>query len=263
MTTELISALTSAFVVGLLGAGHCFAMCGGILAALSLPGTNTTTGSKPNLIFLSLFYQLGRISSYSVIGVLAGLVGFQLNQLFSGVSALPLLRIFAGIMLILLGFYISGWWRVLTKLEQVGTLVWKRIEPIGRRFLPIDSYAKAIAVGMVWGWLPCGLVYSTLAVALAQSQPLSAGAVMASFGLGTLPAMWLGGALGASVASVIRAPWFRAMSGVLLIAFGVWTIHIAVLHSSHSSEQHSTHSSDSSEHQHPVGPQDHSEHHHH
>ncbi len=250
MSNDLITILVSAFFIGLLGAGHCFAMCGGILAALSLPGGLNGANTK-NIVFLSLCYQLGRIGSYTMIGVLAGLVGFQLDHLLSSVSPLPLLRIIAGIMLVLLGFYISRWWRVLTKLEQLGTHLWKYIEPIGRRFLPIDNAFKALLVGMVWGWLPCGLVYSTLALALAQSDVRNAALVMAAFGVGTLPAMWLGTVFGTSVAALIRASWFRSAAGMVMILFGLWSIQIAIAHSQH---------------QHPMKVEDtapeHSDHHH-
>lgn len=229
---DLVSTLTSAFIIGLLGAGHCFAMCGGILAALALP-KGKTDKSVNNAMLFSLLYQVGRISSYTIIGVGVGVIGLHLHQILANISPLPLLRIVAGGMLILLGFYISGWWRALTSLERVGAHLWKYIEPIGRRFLPIDTYFKALVVGMVWGWLPCGLVYSTLAMALAQGDALNAGLVMFAFGLGTLPVMWLGATLGSSLATLIRAAWFRSGAGLLMIIFGLWTIQIAILHSQH------------------------------
>lgn len=220
--------MLSAVLIGALGAGHCFAMCGGIIGTLSLSQRSDTT-IKQQWLF-SLSYNLGRISSYTLIGLFAGFVGHYAAAFFSTITSLPILRLLAGVMLVLMGFYLGGWWRILVVLEKMGARLWQHIEPLGRRFLPIRSLSGALCVGAVWGWLPCGLVYSTLAVALAQRTPWHSALVMLCFGLGTLPALVLAGVAGAQLKKILRSSWMRNTTGVLIIGFGVWTIALALYH---------------------------------
>ena len=176
--------LSMMFMVGLLGAGHCIGMCGGIVTAL---GANA---SKPTLL---VGYNIGRILSYSLAGALAG--AFSLAAVGVGgnsLELLPIMRTLAALLLILMGLYIADWWRVLVGLERVGQVIWQRIQPMAIRLGKPDRLTKAIGVGMLWGWLPCGLVYSALGQALASGSPAKGAALMAAFGLGTLPAMLAG-----------------------------------------------------------------------
>lgn len=212
-----IALLGSLFIVGLMGSGHCIGMCGGIVAAL---GSN-----RPSLQLL-VGYDLGRLLSYSIAGAIAaslviGVAGERYQQL------IPLLRTVAGTMIVLMGLYISGWWRVLTRLELAGQLVWRRIQPLLLRLGKPDTATKAIAAGMLWGWLPCGLVYSALSQALV-SHSLAIGALsMLAFGLGTLPAMLAGGWFSARLARWLQSIALRRLMGLCLVALGllmIWQI---------------------------------------
>src|SRR5688572_354644 len=154
---ELMPVLAAACILGLLGAGHCFAMCGGIVAALSFSAPANAPRWR-----LNLGYNAGRIFSYALFGGLtAGLVSVMPS------TGWPVARTFAGLLLIAMGLYLANWWRGLLWLEKGGHWVWRGIKPIGDRFLPVDSVSKALMVGLVWGWLPCGLVYAALGYAAA------------------------------------------------------------------------------------------------
>jgi sulfite exporter TauE/SafE len=208
--------LTAAFLVGLLGGGHCAGMCGGIVGAVTV----TLPGSRPQWPFL-LAYNFGRIASYSLAGVLAGAIGassFFLDHL------LPIEKILyavANVMLILLGLYLAGIWRVLTRLEVVGGHLWQRLQPYSRKLLPVRTVPQAVLLGMLWGWLPCGLVYSVLVAAIATAEPAEGALLMLTFGLGTLPALLFMGMAAVQVKAWLQHPWVRRVSGVVVVVFGV------------------------------------------
>ncbi len=218
-----------------MGAGHCLGMCGGIVAALSFALPNAGRAKRFALI---LSYNLGRISTYTVIGFLAGILGGIL-ELGLGIGSL---RIVAGIMLILMGLYLTGWWKVLTLLERVGTQLWKILQPIGQKFFPVTSNLGAFVVGCIWGWLPCGLVYSALALAVAKANVAESALVMLAFGCGTLPAVLIGGLAGERLKHFLQLKSLRVGMGVLVILFGVWTLYFGFAHLGHGhSHQHETH----------------------
>ena len=130
--------LISAFVVGLLGGVHCVGMCGGIVGALSLG-----LPSQRQLPLL-IAYNLGRIGSYTVAGAVMGAMGFYFSALLPVQNAQRILLAFAGIFMILLGLYLGGWWNLLTRIERLGGLLWRRIEPLGRGLLPVRSIRQAL-----------------------------------------------------------------------------------------------------------------------
>lgn len=206
--------LLAVFLVGLLGAGHCAAMCGGVVGALSAqPG-----GAR---LRLPLAYSAGRIASYAAAGAIAGTLG-GLGLMLS--AALPVqlaLYIAANVMLVLLGLYLAGVSSLLTRLEPVGRLLWRRVQPLGRRLFPVDSALKALAVGALWGWIPCGLVYAVLASALFAGSAPKGAALMAAFGLGTLPTLLAAGLLIRRAGAFLRAQAFRLAAGALVFGFGV------------------------------------------
>jgi len=208
------SLLSTLFIVGLMGSGHCIGMCGGIVAAL---GSN-----RPSLVLL-LGYNLGRLLSYSIAGAIAaglvvGLAGERYQLL------IPLLRTLVGIMIVLMGLYIAGWWRVLTRLEQLGQIVWRQIQPLVLRLGKPDSAVQSVAAGMLWGWLPCGLVYSALSQALLSDSAAMGALAMLAFGLGTLPAMLAAGWFSSQLARWLQSPALRKIMGLCLMAMGLWMI---------------------------------------
>lgn len=208
--------LTAAFLVGLLGGGHCVGMCGGIVGAVTM----TQPGSKPKWPFL-LSYNLGRIGSYTLAGVVAGGVGASSFFLEQVLPIEKMLYALASLMLVLLGLYLAGIWRVLTRLEAVGGKLWQHIQPYSRRLLPARTIAQSLLLGTLWGWLPCGLVYSVLVAAIATANPLQGGLLMLAFGLGTLPTLLAMGMAAVRLKSLLQNPWFRRLSGLAIAGFGL------------------------------------------
>lgn len=202
------------FLAGLLGGTHCAGMCGGIVGALSLQAPRGRSS-----LALHLGYNGGRIASYGAAGVLAGAAG----QFISGL--LPVQRglyLLASLVLLAMGLYLLGVPRVLGFTERAGQVLWARIQPLTRRFLPVRGPAQAVALGMLWGWLPCGLVYGALATALAAGSAREGGLLMLAFGLGTLPNLLLAGLLLARFRRFAQARVTRVASGLLVLGFGLW-----------------------------------------
>ena len=227
--------LSSAFIFGLLGGAHCIGMCGGIMNALSFAiPAEQRSGFKLNSILLA--YNIGRIFSYMIAGAIIGGMGWWLQNSLG--SASILLRVFAGVMLVIMGLYLSGWWMGLRHLEQAGNLFWKRIEPLGKRLLPVTSSGQAVLLGTVWGWLPCGLVYSVLIWSLAAGDWLQSLLIMLSFGLGTLPVMFVTGRFAHKLKTFIQKANTRRIAAILMILFGVWTIIGATQHATHDGSHH-------------------------
>tara|TARA_R110001583_G_scaffold21749_1_gene82309 strand:+ start:148 stop:816 length:669 start_codon:yes stop_codon:yes gene_type:complete len=212
--------LITAFLLGLMGASHCMVMCGGIAAAAS-SATHKKNSSNNNLTFLLLF-NLGRITSYSIAGLIVSLLGLWLAD--SHQIAQQILRSIAGVLLLLMGFYVARWWMLLTRLESAGQFIWRYIQPMTRKLIPIKSKPQALALGLLWGWLPCGLIYSTLAWVAANGEPALGALTMFCFGLGTLPGILAAGIFAQQLNKLISHSYFRQLAGALLICYGIWTL---------------------------------------
>ncbi|GGF57746.1 sulfite exporter TauE/SafE family protein [Alteromonas lipolytica] len=208
----------SAFLVGLAGSLHCVGMCGGIAGALR---TAVPAGNQPLPYIVS--YNLGRIISYAIAGAITGLLGQIARASVS--HGLMVFQLISAAMLIAMGLYLAQWWRGLAKLESLGNGLWQRIRPLSKRFIPFKSPLWALPYGIIWGWLPCGLVYSTLTWALVSGSSWHGAAVMASFGLGTLPAL-IAVSIGAGwLIKVLQEPKAKSLVAILLIIYGVFLIY--------------------------------------
>lgn len=202
------------FLVGLLGGTHCVGMCGGIVGAMSMGG-QAGWG-------MHLAYNGGRILSYAVAGAIAGALGAASMGLEGQVPARMVLYFIANLMLVALGLYLLGISGALAFTERAGQALWRRLQPLTRRFLPVRSVAQAFPLGLLWGWLPCGLVYSALASSLAAGSAGRGAAMMLAFGIGTLPNLLLAGMLLARLNEFVRRPVVRTLSGLLVLGFGVY-----------------------------------------
>ncbi len=208
------SLVLTAFTMGILGGVHCVAMCGGIVGAVSLKG------ARPG-IALHLSYNVGRVLSYTVAGAAVGGLG-GLGALASGMlPAQMALFVVANAIVVLLGLHVAGWGRLVRRLETAGGSVWRVIQPFGSRYLPADTPGRAIRLGLFWGWIPCGMVYSTLALALATGAAWRGGLVMLAFGLGTLPNLFAAGLAVQRVRPALQLRWVRSLAGGLIIALGI------------------------------------------
>jgi len=206
--------LVTLFLVGLLGGTHCAGMCGGIVGALSLQAS-----AGRGAVSIHLAYNAGRILSYVLAGALAGAIGYAFGNI------LPMQRglyLFASLMLVAMGLYLLGATQTLAFLERGGQRLWTRIQPATRSFVPVRGPAQALPLGMLWGWLPCGLVYSALTTALAAGSPARGALAMLAFGLGTLPNLLLAGLLLTRYRNFAQAPTTRRISGLLVLGFGCY-----------------------------------------
>ena len=208
------SSYLALFLVGLLGGTHCIGMCGGIVGALSL-GAN----SGPSLL---LAYNAGRLISYALAGALVGALGGA-SLAFSGQLPVRLvLYVLANLMLVALGLYLMGVTRALAFSERFGQKLWRRLQPLARGYLPARTMAQAFPLGLLWGWLPCGLVYSALVTALSSGSAGQGAALMLAFGLGTLPNLLLAGLFAARLRAYAANAAVRRTAGGLVLAFGMW-----------------------------------------
>ena len=221
MTPDLT--LLGVALVGLLGSVHCVGMCGGIVGALS---GAVHAGGVPERTPWSLLvaYNAGRITSYTLAGVLAGWLGSATLSLFAPERVADVGLTLSGLFLLAFGLYVSNWWQGLTVLERVGALIWRRIEPWGRGLLPVRHPGQALVLGILWGWLPCGLVYATLVWSLATADPLRGGVLMAAFGLGTLPMLLMMGTAAVAFLKFTRRPYIRKTAGSVIIVLGLLTL---------------------------------------
>lgn len=218
-----VTTAAAAFMVGLLGSAHCIGMCGGIVGAVTMGLPPAIRDSYLRLVPYLLLYNAGRIISYSIIGAFAGLIGQELASVLIG-EVQSYGRIIAALFMIALGLYVAGWWQMLVALERAGSKLWRRIEPLGRRFLPVRGPLPAFGLGLVWGWLPCGMVYAMLPLALTGGSAAGGALVMASFGLGTLPMLFAMGSAARWLTSLFQRPRVRQAAGVLILVFGLATL---------------------------------------
>lgn len=211
--------LAAALLAGLVGSAHCLGMCGGIAMLL---GGRSERGTSRALAYTAL-YNLGRIASYAIAGALAGGLGLWLGSaLAPGVWA-GVLRAVLGAVMVAIGLQIALSWRLLRHVEALGLRVWQRLSPVAARLLSRRSPAAALALGMLWGWLPCGLVYVMLSAAAVSGGPLHGSGLMLAFGLGTMPALIATGAAGARLSRLQHSLGVRRVAGALVAVAGVWT----------------------------------------
>lgn len=202
------------FLIGLLGGTHCIGMCGGIVGALTMGG--------PSRFVLHLAYNAGRIASYAVAGAIAGALGGLSLTLFDQLPLRIALYVLANLMLVALGLYLIGITQTLAFTERFGKRLWVHLQPLGKRFLPARTVAQAFPLGLLWGWLPCGLVYSALATALISGSALHGAGMMLAFGAGTLPNLLLAGLFAVRLRAYAARPAVRWLAGLLVLGFGVW-----------------------------------------
>lgn len=219
------TSLLAALLMGFLGSSHCLFMCGGIGAAL---GMGTAQQRRyPTL----LLFQLGRLVSYTLLGAGLG----ALVQLISANAGLYMLipRLTSAALLIAMGCYLTNWWQGLLLLEKGGHVLWRRVQPITQKLLPVRRYRDAVVIGLCWGLLPCGLIYTALAWSATSGSSRMSASLMFCFGLGTLPAMLLTGVAGEKVGQLLRQQQLRNIAAILLICFGLWTAWGALGHLRH------------------------------
>jgi sulfite exporter TauE/SafE len=219
--------LIPVFLVGLAGSVHCVGMCGGIVSAFSMapafpvPVVSQAGPGAADAVARTMAYNIGRIASYGMAGALAGGLAGGVRTL-AGLSSLQVGGYWlANAMLVALGLYLMGAWAGLARLETLGQGLWRTLRPLMSHIMPLDSPLKLLALGALWGWLPCGMVYSVLLTATLAGSAAAGAAVMLAFGLGTLPMLLALGMTGARLRQALQRPQVRLAGGILVLGFGV------------------------------------------
>ena len=218
----LLPALATAFFAGLLGAGHCFGMCGAIAGGFGAvsAGRGATRAA--------LVFNGARLASYAGLGALAaGLVG-----LGGEVLSLPdwgrWLRALTAVFILVIGLRFLFDWQGLAVIERAGAGLWRRLAPGLGKAAQRPGLSGQVALGLGWGLLPCGMVYTVLLTAASTGSLVGGAAVMLAFGLGTLPAL-LGLTLWSpALSAVLRDPRFRRWIGAALVLLAAWSLVLAL-----------------------------------
>jgi sulfite exporter TauE/SafE len=245
--------LLAVFFTGLLGGVHCAGMCGGIVGALSMLGQRAQSVADmrpvtfpitwvnnqqiPSIVapiipvrnvdslwvraLTPLYYNIGRISMYTVLGILAGSAG-SLSFFFE--QALPIQQfayLISSMLLIMIGAYLVGVRWVVTALETLGQPFWRRIKPIATARLRQTGPLNLILTGALWGLVPCGMLYGVLSMALFSGSGIRGGLLMLAFGLGTLPNLMMLGVAGDAMKRLTGRRWVRQLAGAIIVGFGV------------------------------------------
>jgi sulfite exporter TauE/SafE len=211
--------LVATFLAGLGSGAHCAAMCGPLLGAAC--GARATGTGRTAWVRNALAYNMGRVTSYCVAGALTGALGAAGLAWRGGPAAQQLVLALMSASLVLIAGYVAGFTGPVRAVERAGAMLWRRIEPGARRFLPADTPGRAFGLGLVWGWLPCGMVYAALIAALASGDPLHGAALMAAFGLGTIPSLLALSAALRHLPLLARARAARVLFAVVIAAIGL------------------------------------------
>lgn len=216
---ELLPLLSAALVAGLVGSAHCLGMCAGISGLFAV---RAEAASMRASVPTALVYNSGRVITYVLLGAIVAAFGSVIIKASPNLAVS--IRMLSGIIIILVGLQVAFNLRVLSVIERMGGTLWARIAPAAQKLVPVDSLPKAFALGLIWGWLPCGLVYSVLMIAATSASPVGGAATMAAFGIGTMPAMMLSGLGAARVSTAMQRRGTRLGLGMLVIAMGLLTI---------------------------------------
>lgn len=211
-----------ALLMGLFSSMHCIGMCGSIIGTLTLSLEPQVRENKNRLFPFVLNYNLGRITSYTIAGFLIGSIEFVLTLPLGEDHGHRMLQILSALIMAGAGFYIAGWFPRFAYIEKTGSRFWKFLEPYGRKLIPVKRLRQAFLFGMIWGWIPCGLVYTSLALAATNGDILESTLTMLFFGLGTLPAVMGMGIMTTFLTRLSRMHRFRQAIGTLLIILALF-----------------------------------------
>lgn len=214
--------LFTALLAGLFGSLHCVGMCGGISSALSLATDQQGSAWKKNLIVVT--YNAGRISTYAFAGLLAGTIGTLMDQIVPEDIAGIGFRAVTGMMMILIGAFLAFNLQWIEKITAWGLGFWRQISPFAGKLMPVKTLPSAYLLGLIWGWLPCGLVYAVLMTAWFSGDALQGTSIMLVFGLGTLPSMLTTGLAANWIQTKVQKQQLRLIAGISMILFGLWTL---------------------------------------
>lgn len=215
---NLSEAISAATLLAVAGAGHCLGMCGGISLGLSMAVQEDRRRGKRLWLWQGLF-AIGRVSTYTLLGALAGAFGQLIIDTLPGAG--PVAWMLSAILMLLLALMLLGHDVGLGKLERVGLAVWRRIQPLTTSLVPIRQAGQALLLGALWGFLPCGLLYTALALSVATGTSLNGAVVMLIFGLVTVPPVAVGG-VATGLLTVLRRQGWRRLTAVMTLVMAGW-----------------------------------------
>lgn len=231
MTLPESLSYSAALLVGLAGSPHCIGMCGGIVSLFNLSARDGQAGSRGfsnNIIF-----QFGRVSCYTMLGAIAGATGaIALGEReLVGVA----FRWLSLLLLLSIALSVLGWWSPAKRLERAGSLLWQKLQPMARPLLQSSKKSRVYALGVLWGFLPCGLIYSTLAWSLTTGNTVQAALMMLCFGLGTMPALLGVGYMAGDLKRQMRRPAVRYSLALFLALLAFLPFYMHQMHAGHGS----------------------------
>ena len=220
MIDGIASSYITAFLLGLFSTVHCIVMCGSVIGALTLSLPMEVRENQRKMLPYIVNYNLGRLLSYGMAGAIVGLLSSPLTL----INDHEILRYLSAMVMIAMGLYLAGWFPKFARMERLGAPIWRWLQPINQKLLPVRTHSQAFSLGIIWGWLPCGLVYAALAVAATIGQPIQASLVMLAFGAGTLPAVMGAGLFTGLLTSLAQIKHLRHIAGLLIIIMALTTI---------------------------------------
>lgn len=217
----MVSTLTllSLAATGFLGGGHCAGMCGGLSTAFALQ-----LPPQVGRVKLIVLMNLGRIGSYTFIGLLLGALGQFGISLDQTRLLQHILFAAANLLLLFIGLYLAGLNAYAAQVEKLGRPVWRRLNPLLNQLLPIQNTPACFGVGLLWGWLPCGMVYSASLYALGSGKAVDGALMMLAFGLGTLPNLLAMGLFANQLKGLLQHPRFRLVAGLSVSLWAAWQL---------------------------------------
>lgn len=227
-----LALIVAAFMMGFLGSPHCLGMCGGLVTAFGLSMQGVSSGKKRALIAV---YHLGRLLSYAMLGIIAGLIGTAVLEPFMTSNHLP--RILLGLVLMFIGVAMLGV-PVLGKLEKIGMRFWQGLAPLRQKIFPLTTLPRALTAGLLWGYLPCGLVYGALLMAVVGHDVVTGAVLMLAFGLGTVPMLVATQEMVGWLHQQIGRLRLRQLNGAIMVLSGLAVIVVpmamhGMLHGGH------------------------------
>jgi sulfite exporter TauE/SafE len=218
---DFSSSYLVAFGMGLFSSMHCIGMCGSIIGTLTLSLSPDIRNNKKLLLPFVFNYNFGRITSYTIAGALVGVIEALLTMHLGQTQGHRTLQLLSAVIMAGAGLYIAGWFPRFAYIEKAGIYFWKKIEPYGRKLIPVKNHTQAYLFGMVWGWLPCGLVYAALTLAATAGDVSKSAMTMLAFGLGTLPAVMGVGIMTHVLTRLSRMQRFKQAIGLFMMALAL------------------------------------------
>ncbi|MDH5446255.1 MAG: sulfite exporter TauE/SafE family protein [Gammaproteobacteria bacterium] len=231
----------NAFIVGLFSTLHCLGMCGGIIGTLTMSLPESVRNNNLRLLSYTSTFNLGRLLSYALAGLIAGAFGQTVMEAISPRYAHIILQVFATLIMVGIGIHLAGWFPRFNLIEKIGTPLWRKLEPFAHRLLPVQKPSQAFLFGLVWGWLPCGLVYAALIWSTSAGDATHGALFMLAFGAGTLLPVMTAGMLTGWMVRMSHIPNIKPIIGSIIIVMALLSLGVTLQQGVSDTHTHQTH----------------------